>query len=152
MKGGKEKGKLRRFFRKIENPPSWIAVIAIGSAVVVCPLALLSALLGYGRGLLAVVAYFICLLVFLYSVLVVVGSVRKAHQKVLNVADKYEFTRNLRRDYKFRIVAFAVFAFVLNIGYTVLLGVMAIRSRSSWYGAVAVYYILLSTARGGVLI
>lgn len=152
MKNGRNKGKVRRFFRKLENPPSWIAVIAVGSGVVVCPLAVLTAVLGYGRGIFAVVAYFICLLLFLYSVLVVVGSVRKARRKVLNVADRYEFTRNLRRDYKFRIVAFAVFAFVLNVGYTLLLGVMAIKARSSWYGAVAVYYILLSTARGGVLI
>ncbi len=152
MKDGRRTNKLRRFFRRLENPPNWIAVIAIGSAVVVCPLALLSAVLGYGRGLLAFVAYAICVLVFLYSVIVAIGSVRKARRKVLNVADRYEFTRNLRRDYKFRLAVFAVFAFALNIGYTVLLGVMAIATRSSWYGAMAVYYILLSTARGGVLI
>lgn len=152
MKNGKRKSKVRRFFRRLENPPNWIAVIAIGSAVVVCPLAFLSAVLGHGRGILAIIAYAICVLVFLYSVIVGIGSVRKARRKVLDVADRYEFTRNLRRDYKFRLAVFAVFAFVLNVGYTVLLGVMAIVTKSSWYGAMAVYYILLSTARGGVLL
>ena len=151
MKNGRRKSKLLRFFKRLENPPNWIAVIAIGTSAVVCPLALLSAVLGYGRGWLAFVAYAICLLVFAYSVIVGIGSVRKARKKVIDVTDRYEFTRNLRRDYKFRLAVFAVFAVVFNIGYTVLLGVMAITTKSAWYGAMAVYYILLSTARGGAL-
>lgn len=142
----------KRFLKKLHNPPNWVALIMYATTLVVCPLAVLTILMGYGHGVLAVVAYIVCGLIFLYTVYMAIASLYRLRKRLMNVADKYTFTRNLRKNYEFRTIVFGACTLLFNIGYTVFLCVMAVRTRSVWYGALAVYSILLVAARGGVLI
>ncbi len=137
--------------QQLHNPPNWVAVITIAGALVVCPLLIAAIVVNHWQNMYLFIAIFLCVTLAAYTAVVVVNSVRKVRSKVLNVADKYEFTRNLRNDYQFRTHFFGICSFLCNVGYTAFLVLTAFRYRSVWYGAIGVYYILLSISRGGVL-
>ncbi len=141
-----------RFLEKLHNPPNWVAVIAIATTLVVCPLTILAVWIDYGHTVYAIIAGFICLIMVTYTVVVTVNSAIKIRKKVLKVADRYEFTRNLSKSYEFRTIFFAICAVLCNIAYTVFLIVTAFIYRSVWYGAIGIYYILLTVTRGGALL
>ncbi len=142
----------RHFLEKLHNPPNWVAIITVVSACVVCPLAILALWLDEGHSIIAVVACALCGILLIYAVAVTINSIVKLRKKVLKVADRYEFTRNLRKNYEFRTLFFGAVSFLCNIGYMLFLIGMAFYYRSIWYGAIGVYYILLSVARGGILL
>ncbi len=141
-----------RFLEKLHNPPSWVAAIVIASTLFVCPFVVFTVSFGFWRPMHAAVACILCAILLVYTAVVVVNSILKVRRKVLVVADRYEFTRNLRENYEFRTLFFAVCSCLCNLAYTVFLIVMAFRYHSVWYGTVGVYYILLTFARGGVLL
>ncbi len=142
----------RSFLQKLHNPPNWVAVITVAGALVVCPLLIAAIVVNRWRNMSLVIGILLCVILAAYTVVVIVNLVRKARLKVLNVADRYAFTRNLRNDYLFRTLIFGLFSFVCNVGYTAFLMLTAFRYKSVWYGAIGVYYILLSISRGGVLL
>ncbi len=152
MSGGKKRRAFKRFWGKLQNPPNWVAMIAFGATLVVCPLVILAMVLGYGHTMAATIACVICGLLFIYTTVVTVNYIVKFRRKVLRVANKFTFTRNLYKSYEFRTLFFGICAFLCNVGYTVFLIVMAFKFSSVWYGAIGLYYILLSVARGGILI
>ncbi len=141
----------RTFFQKLHNPPNWVAVITVAGALVVCPLLIAAVVVNRWQNMYLVVALTLFTILAGYTTVVIVSSVRKMRKKMLNVADRYEFTRNLRDDYSFRTKVFGVFSFAANVGYTAFLMFTAFKYKSLWYGAIGTYYILLSIARGGVL-
>ncbi len=151
MRRRKPKRDLQGFLAKLHNPPNWVAVITVAGALVVCPLLIAAIVVNHWRNMYVVIALLLCVILAGYTLFVVVNAVRKVRGKLQNVADRYEFTRNLRNNYYFRTLFFGACAFLCNVGYTVFLIVTAFRYRSVWYGAIGVYYILLSVARGGVL-
>lgn len=146
------KDRIRRFFQKLNHPPGWVAVLTYATAFVICPLTLATVLLGQGGGMFTTIAYVISSVSFIYMTMLTVAAIQRFRRKVLNVADKYSFTRKLHKNYEFRTLVFGAIAFLFNIGYTVFLVVMAFIADSLFYGTLAVYYILLSTSRGGLLI
>ena len=152
MNKGQKESLMKRFLKKLHNPPNWVALIMYATTLIVCPLAVLTILMGYGHGVLAVVAYTVCALIFLYTEYMSIASLHRLRKRLMNVADKYAFTRNLRKNYEFRTIVFGACTLLFNIGYTVFLCIMALRTRSVWYGALAVYGILLVAARGGLLV
>lgn len=141
-----------RFLQKLNNPPNWVGLIAGAFALITLPLSVLVLTIDQAHKVQAIVACVISAIIFLYAVLVMVNFVIKLRRKVLKVADRYEFTRNLHVSYEFRTIFFGACAFLCNLGYTVFLAVMAFMYDSVWYGALAVYYIVLATSRGGALI
>ncbi len=152
MGGPRKKGEIKRFFQKLHNPPNWVAVITTATTLVVCPLIIFSVLFDHGHTMYAIIASVICGGLILYTVAVTVNSIIKFRKKVLRMADKYEFTRNLSKSYEFRTIFFGICSFLCNLGYTVFLIVTAFYYRSVWYGTIGIYYIVLSITRGGVLI
>ncbi len=151
MRRRKPKKNFKEFLEKLHNPPNWVAVITVAGALVVCPLLIAAIVVNHWRATYAAIAILLCAILFAYTVWVIVGSIRKVRTKVLDVADRYAFTRNLHNDYQFRTFVFGVFSFLCNVGYTVFLILTAFKYRSIWYGSIGVYYILLLVARGGVL-
>ncbi len=151
---GKKSGRERwlRILKQLHNPPNWVAVLVVATALVVCPLIILSLTLDYGDTMYAVVACTLCALLLIYTVAVVVNGIVKFRRKVRKVAGRYEFTRNLFESYEFRTVAFATYTFLCNVGYTVFLILMALLYHSVWYGTIGIYYLLLCVVRGGVLL
>ncbi len=140
------------FFQKLHNPPNWVAVIAVAGALVVCPLLLAAIVVNRWRNTSLVIGILLCVILIAYTVVVLVNWIRKARAKMLNVADRYAFTRSLRNNYQFRTLIFGAFSFVCNVGYTAFLMITAFEYRSIWYGAIGVYYVLLSVSRGGTLL
>ncbi len=147
----KDKKDVQAFLKKLHSPPNWVAVITVAGALVVCPLLIAAIVVNHWRNAYLAFALLLCALLFAYTVIVIVSSVRKMRAKVLDVADRYEFTRNLRNDYQFRTIFFGICAFLCNVGYTVFLIFTAFRYRSVWYGAIGSYYILLCISRGVLL-
>jgi hypothetical protein len=146
------KNAFQRFLQKLNNPPNWIALIATATALIALPLSILTLLFDKAHKAQATVACIVSGIIFLYAVLVIVNSLLRLRNKVLNVADRYEFTRNLHFSYEFRTIFFGACALLGNLCYTVFLAVMAFLYDSVWYGALAVYYIVLLTSQGGVLL
>lgn len=142
----------KKLFQKLNNPPGWVALLTYATAFVICPLTIASVLMGVEQGIFSVIAYAVSVFSFLYMAYITVLGIKKFRKKLFTVADKFTFTRNLHKNYEFRTLFFAACSFLFNVGYTVFLAVMAVVTHSGWYGALAVYYILLSTTRGGVLI
>ncbi len=147
----REKKDVQAFLKKLHSPPNWVAIITVAGALVVCPLLIAAIVVNHWQNTYLAVALLLCVVLFAYTVVVVISSVRKMRAKVLDVADRYEFTRNLRDDYRFRTVFFSVCTFLGNVGYTAFLILTAFRYHSVWYGAVGVYYILLCLSRGVLL-
>lgn len=146
------KGLRRRFWEKFNNPPNWVALLMYATTLIVCPLALAAFIMDYGHSVFAIVAYCICALIFLYTMIVAVNAVIRLRRKLLTVADKYEFTRRLHKSYAFRTIVLGACALLFNVGFTVFLCVMAVRTRSAWYGALALYNVLLVATWGGLLL
>ncbi len=148
----REKVAWLRLWKKLHNPPNWVALLVVATALIVCPLIVLVVAANSMRKAYAVIAYALCAILAIYTVTVVVNGIRKFNKKVRKVAGRYAFTRNLYTDYEFRTLLFGVISFLCNLGYTVFLIVMAFYYRSVWYGTIGIYYILLCVARGGVLV
>jgi hypothetical protein len=96
--------------------------------------------------------YGLCALLITYSVYVTVRLAGAIREKVLDVADKYAFTRKLSNDFSFRTVFFGMISFLFSVGYTVALFITAIHAKSGWYWFLVGYYLLIAIIRGIVVI
>ena len=152
MSGQKRGRTARRFFQKLNNPPKWIGLITGATALVALPLSILILTINQAYKVQATIACVISGLIFLYAVWVTVNYVIRLRRKVLNMADKYTFTRNLFGNYEYRSIFLSACAFLCNLGYTVFLASLAFFYDSVWYGALAVYYIMLAMSRGSILV
>ena len=139
-------------WKRLKNPPNWIAIMSFISSFVIFPLAIVTSFLDDWLNLFAILACVFCIVPFLYTLFIIIVFFVRMFKKLLKAADKYTFTRQLHKSYEFRSMFFAVCTFVSNVGYTAFLSSMALVIRSLWFGALAVYYILLTSARGGVLL
>ena len=140
------------FWSRLKNPPNWIAIMSFISSFVIFPLAIITSFLDDWLNLYAILACAFCVVPFLYTLFIIIVFFVRMFKKLLKEADKYAFTRQLHKSYEFRSMFFAVCTFVSNVGYTAFLSSLALIVRSLWFGALAVYYILLTSARGGVLL
>lgn len=99
----------------------------------------------------AIIACVFSGILFLYALLTIIKYYLRLRRKLLKVAGRYAFTRNLLR-YEYRSIFISGCAFLGNIGYTVFLAYIAFLYDSVWYGALAVYYIVLAMSRGSMLV
>ena len=139
-------------WKRLKNPPNWVAIMCFAASFVLFPLAIVTSILDKWLNLYAILACAFCVVPFLYTIFIIVVFFVRTTRKLLNVADKHAFTRQLHKSYEFRSMFFAVCTFVSNVGYTAFLVAMAFRGKSLWFGALSVYYIMLTSARGGVLL
>lgn len=140
------------FWKRLKNPPNWIAIMCFIASFVLFPLAVITSILDEWGNLFAILACAFCVVPLLYTIFIIVVFFIRTFRKVLREADKYTFTRQLHKSYEFRSMFFAVCTFISNVGYTAFLSSLALITRSPWFGALAAYYILLTSARGGVLL
>ncbi|MDE7182574.1 MAG: hypothetical protein K2O41_06070 [Clostridia bacterium] len=57
--------------------------------------------------------------------------------------------KKLKSDFGFRRITAFTLSFALNVAYAVYNGVLGAVFSSVWFGSLAIYYIILSTMRGG---
>lgn len=76
----------------------------------------------------------------------------KIKKYFIALMEKRKFTSAIINDYGFRAVTFSTLAFTVNVAYAVFNGAMGIISRSVWFGALSLYYIVLSALKAYVII
>lgn len=76
----------------------------------------------------------------------------KIKKYFIALMEKRKFTSAIINDYGFRAVTFSTVAFTVNIAYAIFNGAMGIISRSVWFGALSLYYIVLSALKAYVII
>lgn len=101
--------------------------------------------------ILSYVFYALSAIFLAYSVYTVVLFIPIWKKKIVEILKKREFTAKILEHYGFRTVVFSIFSFALSILFAIYNGVIALYSKTLWYGALATYYILLVTLRWGVL-
>lgn len=82
----------------------------------------------------------------------IIVFVPKIKQSLIEAMNKRKFTAAIINDYGFRALTFSSVAFAVNIGYAIFNGVIGIVSQSVWFGALSLYYIVLSALKAYVLI
>ncbi len=87
-----------------------------------------------------------------YSVYITVIFAQKIKASVISNLERNPFSYRLMHNFSFRTLIFATGSLILSIAYGAFNGVAALISLSIWYGALAVYYILLAFLRGGIII
>jgi len=145
-------GFLKRIWQRFCNPPSWVALLVYGAFFTFFALTVIAIVGGAGKSAPAYIIYACTGLTLVYALFLTGQLLRALKQRLLAMADKHTFTRNLRRDYVFRTVVLGACSFFGNVAYTVFLCVMALYSGVFWYWVLAGYYVLLTSMRGGVLL
>lgn len=150
-KEGKPNG-VKRLFYRLNKVPSWLAILMWLTALIITPFTIVTTFLDKGQVVLTIGAFVFSGFALIYMVFATALLVRRWGKRLVRAVDKYKFTRNLHKSYEFRTLFFSGCSFVFNVGYTVFICVLAVMYQSSWYGILAMYYILLTMARGGVLV
>lgn len=148
----KEPGKLLVWLRRPHGLPLalfyvWTACVIAGAVTLaaVMPESGVLAALGYAH-------YGLAALSLGYTVYTAVYFFPRLRRGISQWAEKYEFTSGLLRNFGFRTLVFALVSLSVSAAYAVFSGVMAVLSLSVWYGALAAYYLLLTSLRGGVML
>lgn len=97
----------------------------------------------------AYLLYLVAALVFGYTVYSIVYLTRKG---IRSLTKRSKFLTRLKLDFEFRTILFATGSFITTAAYAAFDGALSFLSASVWYGALAVFYLLLAVLRGGVLI
>lgn len=148
------KRKLKKFWSKIKEPPIWFCMGIFAFTLLCASGALCMLSVDYTGNVLSLFAYSLFALAAIslsYSVYIAVCLAPKIKRAVVSQMEKRNFTHLLLRNFGFRTIIFTIGSFVLNIAFGAFNAYMGIHYRSVWYGALAVYYILLAVMRGGIL-
>ncbi|MBQ3505513.1 MAG: hypothetical protein IJA89_01935 [Clostridia bacterium] len=141
------------FLQKLKTPTGkflalWYAltVLCVGGALALVVIA--------QSGVWAIVSYVLYALAavtFGYTTYTLVLFAPRVKRGITRYIKRTRFGRRLLEHYGFRTVVFAAVSFVFNVLYALFNGLVAIASRSVWYGALATYYIVLTFMRGGII-
>ncbi len=141
-------------WQKLMNPSVAVIVLAYIFSVLFISAALVMLTLDYTGTALEYIAYLFFALSALglsYSVYLSVRFAPKIKTAFLAVALKSSFARRYVEQYGFRSFVLANVSFILNFSYAVFHAVIAILTRSVWYGSLGAYYIILTVMRGGLV-
>ena len=84
---------------------------------------------------------FACLLYFIYSLIYIWPKIKCW---LTTVMKKFKFTTLMVENYSFKTAVFACIGIVFNFGFLIFIGVLAIQTKSIWYGTLTMYYMLLT--------
>lgn len=143
--------------RKLRNEPKnpRVRYLAVLYVFCVCALAgaiLVAALGGRDRTSAgAILLYAAATLLLGCSVYTLVRYFPALRLRLRALAEKYEFTDKLLNRYGYRTIIFAIGSLAVGTLYALFNGAIALINGSVWYAALAVYYILLASMRGGIV-
>lgn len=143
---------MKKFLSRLKGPSR--GMIAAAWCAFACVLSGVLTLLilnpeGVFITVLSYILYPISAVLFGYCVYTVVYAVNKG---VKTAADKNRKVHRFVYDYEFRTILLAIGSFLISVCVSIFNGTLALLGSSVWYGALAVYYILLASLRGCVLI
>lgn len=151
MKNDRHDNIIKRAVNFVLRPPWYIASIVLVLTLSIAAGSLYTILVGLnhiGVYFLYVIAAFFLSLTIWHAVYFT-PKIKKFFIALMN---KRKFTSAIINDYGFRAVTFSTVAFTVNIAYAVFNGAMGIISKSVWFGALSLYYIVLSALKAYVII
>ncbi len=146
--------KWKKLYEKLKNPSGIILTISYVLTILFCAGAVLAVVTSENAKNISIFSYplFAFAAIFLaYSTYTVVVFGPSIKNKLIVFLKKHKFTRNLLENYGFRTVVFATLSTSLNVLYVIFNGVVAIISRSIWYGSLAGYYIVITALRLSII-
>lgn len=150
----KKKGLL---WKKLNTPANRIVFFVVLFLLALCPITVVSMVkdVDFGYNVYAAIGYFICGLLLLYTVYMIAIACVELSRRMRAAKDRPRVKKRLKysffHDVEFRSLVFTGWSLLCNVGYTLFLCIMAIQLQSSWYGSLAIYYIMLTLTRGGML-
>lgn len=151
MKKGRRDNLTKKSVNFVLRPPWYVAIIVliITLSLIACSLyTIITESNNIGVYFLYVIAAVFLSLTVWYAVY----FTPRIKKFFIAIMEKRKFTSAIINDYGFRAVIFSTIAFTVNIAYAVFNGAMGIISRSVWFGALSLYYIVLSALKAYVII
>lgn len=143
------------FWHKFKRPRGVFLVLLYLITAVACALSIVLAVWQKAPQWVAFLGYFLygaAAMGLGYSVYTVVIYAPGVKGRVIGAMKSRCFTARLLENYGFRTVMEGCLSLLGNLAFALFNGVVAILSRSIWYGALAAYYILLTVLRSRLLL
>ncbi len=145
------KGKFKSIFATLAHPPALVSAVAIVLAVGFSVVSMVALALDLMSGALAPLVYAIFALAAItlaYAVYLIVRFAPRAKDSLAALLNSNAITRSLVKNYSFRTVVFAAGGFFISLAFGIFNGVLGIIAHSIWYGALALYHIIIAVIRG----
>lgn len=146
---------MKEFFlnvwNKIKQPTGWKLAVSLTLSILIIAGTILAVIFmpdSFFNYVLYVLA-FVSLIWLIYLTIYLTPIVKAMYKKIMS---KNKYTNKFATSYSFRAFIFAIGSFLINAGYAVMMGVVAIIIKSAWYGTFAIYYLILSIMRGSILL
>lgn len=137
---------LNKFINFILTPPLAFAVFVWGFGILVVAGAITLVCISY-YGIISYFVYAFAFLLLAYSVYLIVKQLPHLKQAIVKQCQKFEFTKSLLESYGYRTFIFTILSVTLNLAFVAFNVVFSILTNYAWYGALAVYYLSLSSFR-----
>ncbi len=144
--------RIRKFFKGLYDPPVWFIWTVYLTFAVSLVLSIFVATSAYNRSVYAYIDYIETGVVMAYALYLTSMLIVRAKRKYGSLKACLSFIKRFLLNFEFRTTVFGLFSFIGNAAYALFLFYLAAISRAGWYVVLAVYYILLTFARGGVLL
>ncbi len=140
--------KILEFFKK---PPVWLIIITFVLTICFGTTAIVLACLGID-GIFTYVSYGLAGAFLAYSVYIIVRLAPHMKEIVINIINRFSFSKKIVSERDFRAVVTSTVSLALNIAYAIFNIVVAILAGSLWYGAIAIYHSFLIIMRTDTLL
>lgn len=134
-----------------KKPRLWFLLLIYFLTTLACGGTILVLCLGID-GAPAYILYGFAALLLGYSIYTIVKFAPKIKRGTMALIYRFGFTRRLVGERDFRTLITSTASLVLNVAYSIFNIVIAIISRSLWYGAIGIYHLLLIAMRSDVLL
>lgn len=134
-----------------KKPRLWFMLLIYFLTILVCGGAILVLCLGID-GVPAYILYGFAGLFLGYSIYTIVKFAPKIKTGIMALIHRFGFTRRLAGERDFRTLITSTMSLALNVAYAIFNIVIAIISRSLWYGAIGIYHLFLIAMRSDVLL
>ena len=134
-----------------KKPRLWFLLLIYFLTILTCGGTILVLCLGVD-GVPSYILYGFAALLLGYSIYTIVKFAPKIKRGSVALIYRFGFTKRLVGERDFRTLITSTASLVLNVAYSIFNIVIAIISRSLWYGAIGIYHLLLIAMRSDVLL
>ena len=135
-----------------KKPRLWFIFLWYFITILACAGAILVACLNADDEVYAYILYGIAATTLGYSVYTVVKFAPKIKRGIMALLHRFGFTRRLVGERDFRALITSTVSLALNVSYALFNIVIAIISRSLWFGAIGIYHLFLILMRSDILL
>lgn len=143
----------KSFQNFINRPPVWAVVILLLITLIFCVCSVLAVTIWAGKipDFLSYILYGLAGITLFYTIYLTVRFAPHAKTWCIDLIKRNSLGKKLLEHYGFRTVLFSGFSLVFNMAYVLFYAVVAIFSKSVWYGALAGYYLVLTVMRASIV-